>query len=187
MQYLRQSQHEILKEEERRYRFLAEKHCGLTQSLLYLINKVQLLSTGVHQQCPLSHTDPLSSSFQKLISPLTAQPFLHVLTDGSISPAESRWMERKSQREQKFQTSNAHSIRSRSSGDTGMMGMRSKYSMFPHFFMLFSANCRAQTFPQSHNVNRWVALCGVESKITFLSHLFIVGEFTSHEIVFCIT
>lgn len=101
--------------------------------------------------------------------------------------AESRWMEGKSQREQKFQTSNAHSIRSRSSGDTGMMGMRSKYSIFPYFFMLFSANCRAQTFPQSHNVNRWVALCGVESKITFLSHLFFVGEFTSHEIVFCIT
>ncbi|XP_016141644.1 brain-specific angiogenesis inhibitor 1-associated protein 2-like protein 2 [Sinocyclocheilus grahami] len=45
MQYLRQSQHEILKEEERRYRFLAEKHCGLTQSLLYLINK-----TGVSLQ-----------------------------------------------------------------------------------------------------------------------------------------
>ena len=40
MQYLRQSQQEILKEEERRYRFLAEKHCGLSQSLLFLINKV---------------------------------------------------------------------------------------------------------------------------------------------------
>ncbi|XP_062420392.1 brain-specific angiogenesis inhibitor 1-associated protein 2-like protein 2 [Pungitius pungitius] len=39
MAYLRQSQQEILKEEERRYRFLAEKHCGLTQSLLFLINK----------------------------------------------------------------------------------------------------------------------------------------------------
>ncbi|XP_065115741.1 BAR/IMD domain-containing adapter protein 2-like 2 [Paramisgurnus dabryanus] len=45
MQYLRQSQQEILKEEERRYRFLAEKHCGLTQSLLFLINK-----TGVSLQ-----------------------------------------------------------------------------------------------------------------------------------------
>lgn len=45
MQYLRQSQHEILKEEERRYHFLAEKHCGLTQSLLFLINK-----TGVSLQ-----------------------------------------------------------------------------------------------------------------------------------------
>ncbi|XP_072527509.1 BAR/IMD domain-containing adapter protein 2-like 2 isoform X2 [Salminus brasiliensis] len=39
MQYLRQSQHEILREEERRYRFLAEKHCGLTHTLLFLINK----------------------------------------------------------------------------------------------------------------------------------------------------
>ncbi|KAF7217822.1 BAR/IMD domain-containing adapter protein 2-like 2 [Nothobranchius furzeri] len=39
MIYLRQSQQEILKEEERRYRFLAEKHCGLTQSLLFLVNK----------------------------------------------------------------------------------------------------------------------------------------------------
>ncbi|XP_024914317.1 BAR/IMD domain-containing adapter protein 2-like 2 isoform X2 [Cynoglossus semilaevis] len=39
MVYLRQSQQEILREEERRYRFLAEKHCGLTQSLLFLINK----------------------------------------------------------------------------------------------------------------------------------------------------
>ncbi|XP_028978406.1 brain-specific angiogenesis inhibitor 1-associated protein 2-like protein 2 [Esox lucius] len=45
MQYLRQSQQEIMKEEERRYRFLAEKHCGLTQSLLFLINK-----TGVSLQ-----------------------------------------------------------------------------------------------------------------------------------------
>lgn len=40
--YLRQSQQGILKEEERRYRFLAEKHCGLTQSLLFLVNKVGL-------------------------------------------------------------------------------------------------------------------------------------------------
>ncbi|KAJ8001668.1 hypothetical protein DPEC_G00171850 [Dallia pectoralis] len=40
MQYLRQSQQDIMKEEERRYRFLAEKHCGLTQSLLFLINKM---------------------------------------------------------------------------------------------------------------------------------------------------
>ncbi|KAJ8363253.1 hypothetical protein SKAU_G00120840 [Synaphobranchus kaupii] len=39
MQFLRQSQRETLVEEERRYRFLAEKHCGLTQSMLYLINK----------------------------------------------------------------------------------------------------------------------------------------------------
>ncbi|XP_066509127.1 BAR/IMD domain-containing adapter protein 2-like 2 [Hoplias malabaricus] len=45
MQYLRQSQQEILREEERRYRFLAEKHCGLTHTLLFLVNK-----TGVSLQ-----------------------------------------------------------------------------------------------------------------------------------------
>ncbi|KAI1884528.1 hypothetical protein AGOR_G00227300 [Albula goreensis] len=39
VQFLRQSQRDALKEEERRYRFLAEKHCGLTQSILYLMNK----------------------------------------------------------------------------------------------------------------------------------------------------
>lgn len=49
MLYLRQSQQEILKEEERRYRFLAEKHCGLTQSLLFLINKVH-----THTHTPLT-------------------------------------------------------------------------------------------------------------------------------------
>ncbi|XP_051989137.1 brain-specific angiogenesis inhibitor 1-associated protein 2-like protein 2 isoform X2 [Xyrauchen texanus] len=37
--FLRESQKEALKEEERRYRFLAEKHCGLTQSIAYLMNK----------------------------------------------------------------------------------------------------------------------------------------------------
>ncbi|XP_049324164.1 brain-specific angiogenesis inhibitor 1-associated protein 2-like protein 2 isoform X1 [Astyanax mexicanus] len=39
VQFLRDSQREALKEEERRYRFLAEKHCGLTQSIVYLMNK----------------------------------------------------------------------------------------------------------------------------------------------------
>ncbi|XP_064841932.1 brain-specific angiogenesis inhibitor 1-associated protein 2-like protein 2 isoform X2 [Oncorhynchus masou masou] len=37
--FLRDSQREALMEEERRYRFLAEKHCGLTQSVVYLMNK----------------------------------------------------------------------------------------------------------------------------------------------------
>ncbi|KAG2464548.1 BI2L2 protein, partial [Polypterus senegalus] len=37
--FLRESLREAEKEELRRYRFLAEKHCGLIQSLLYLINK----------------------------------------------------------------------------------------------------------------------------------------------------
>ncbi|KAJ8406695.1 hypothetical protein AAFF_G00296110 [Aldrovandia affinis] len=39
MHYLRQSQREAMTEQERRFRFLAEKHCGLTQSLFYLICK----------------------------------------------------------------------------------------------------------------------------------------------------
>ncbi|XP_071754595.1 BAR/IMD domain-containing adapter protein 2-like 2 [Centroberyx gerrardi] len=37
--FLRESHNEALKEEERRYRFLAEKHCGLTQSIVSLMNK----------------------------------------------------------------------------------------------------------------------------------------------------
>uniref|UniRef100_A0A8C7WNE7 BAR/IMD domain containing adaptor protein 2 like 2b n=1 Tax=Oryzias sinensis TaxID=183150 RepID=A0A8C7WNE7_9TELE len=49
MLYLRQSQQEILKEEQRRYRFLAEKHCGLTQSLLFLINKLRGSVTSLLQ------------------------------------------------------------------------------------------------------------------------------------------
>uniref|UniRef100_A0A8C2B3B8 BAR/IMD domain containing adaptor protein 2 like 2a n=1 Tax=Cyprinus carpio TaxID=7962 RepID=A0A8C2B3B8_CYPCA len=37
--FLRECQKEALKEEERRYRFLAEKHSGFTQSIAYLMNK----------------------------------------------------------------------------------------------------------------------------------------------------
>ncbi|XP_020789329.1 brain-specific angiogenesis inhibitor 1-associated protein 2-like protein 2 [Boleophthalmus pectinirostris] len=47
MQFLRQSQKEILKEEERRYRFVAEKHCALTQSLLFLMMKT---GSSLHQK-----------------------------------------------------------------------------------------------------------------------------------------
>ncbi|KAK6471584.1 brain-specific angiogenesis inhibitor 1-associated protein 2-like protein 2 [Huso huso] len=38
--FLRDSVQEAEREEQRRYRFLAEKHCGLSQSLLYLLSKV---------------------------------------------------------------------------------------------------------------------------------------------------
>lgn len=41
--FLRECQKDALKEEERRYRFLAEKHCGLTQSIAHLMNKVNLI------------------------------------------------------------------------------------------------------------------------------------------------
>lgn len=39
LHFLRESNYEALQEEERRYRFLAEKHCGLVQSLTRLMNK----------------------------------------------------------------------------------------------------------------------------------------------------
>ncbi|XP_073350990.1 BAR/IMD domain-containing adapter protein 2-like 2 [Pagrus major] len=40
VQFLRRSHDEALKEEERRHRFLAEKHCGLIQSIAKLMNKL---------------------------------------------------------------------------------------------------------------------------------------------------
>ncbi|XP_028454921.1 brain-specific angiogenesis inhibitor 1-associated protein 2-like protein 2 [Perca flavescens] len=40
LQFLRESHAEALKEEERRYRFLSEKHCALIQSIAHLMNKV---------------------------------------------------------------------------------------------------------------------------------------------------
>ncbi|KAM7372280.1 hypothetical protein PAMP_009459 [Pampus punctatissimus] len=40
VQFLRESHGDALKEEERRYRFLAEKHCGLIQSITHLMNKM---------------------------------------------------------------------------------------------------------------------------------------------------
>ncbi|XP_030262357.1 brain-specific angiogenesis inhibitor 1-associated protein 2-like protein 2 [Sparus aurata] len=40
VQFLRRSHDEALKEEERRHRFLAEKHCGLIQSIAGLMNKL---------------------------------------------------------------------------------------------------------------------------------------------------
>lgn len=39
VQFLRESYMDALKEEERRYRFVAEKHCGLIQSVSHLMNK----------------------------------------------------------------------------------------------------------------------------------------------------
>nr|XP_046272465.1 brain-specific angiogenesis inhibitor 1-associated protein 2-like protein 2 [Scatophagus argus] len=39
VQFLRKSHDEALKEEERRHRFLAEKHCALIQSIAHLMNK----------------------------------------------------------------------------------------------------------------------------------------------------
>lgn len=43
MQFLRQSHQEALKEEERRHRFVVEKHCSLIQSIADLMNKARSL------------------------------------------------------------------------------------------------------------------------------------------------
>ncbi|XP_060946728.1 brain-specific angiogenesis inhibitor 1-associated protein 2-like protein 2 [Limanda limanda] len=40
VQFLRESHGEALKEEERRYRFLAEKHCGMIQTIAQLMDKI---------------------------------------------------------------------------------------------------------------------------------------------------
>ncbi|XP_016533867.1 brain-specific angiogenesis inhibitor 1-associated protein 2-like protein 2 isoform X2 [Poecilia formosa] len=40
LQFLKESHQEALQEEDRRYRFLAEKHCGLVQSLGLIMNKM---------------------------------------------------------------------------------------------------------------------------------------------------
>uniref|UniRef100_A0A3P9LZZ5 BAR/IMD domain containing adaptor protein 2 like 2b n=1 Tax=Oryzias latipes TaxID=8090 RepID=A0A3P9LZZ5_ORYLA len=81
MLYLRQSQQEILKEEQRRYRFLAEKHCGLTQSLLFLINK-----TGVSlQQKADGWKEKVNES-----KDTTSQTSTHLDQEAQPSPLPSR-------------------------------------------------------------------------------------------------
>ncbi|XP_058259665.1 brain-specific angiogenesis inhibitor 1-associated protein 2-like protein 2 isoform X2 [Hemibagrus wyckioides] len=58
VQFLKESHREALNEQERRYRFLAEKHCGLTQSIVYIMNKtgnsLQQRSEGWREQ--VNHT-----------------------------------------------------------------------------------------------------------------------------------
>ncbi|KAK2833724.1 hypothetical protein Q5P01_017613 [Channa striata] len=60
VQFLRQSHGEALKEEERRYRFLAEKHCGLLQSFAHLMNK----AGGSLQQKADSWSDEVNATRQ---------------------------------------------------------------------------------------------------------------------------
>ncbi|KAM6904869.1 BAR/IMD domain-containing adapter protein 2-like 2 [Xenentodon cancila] len=59
-QFLRNSHGEALHEEERRYRFLAEKHCGLIQSIAQIMNK----TGGNLQQKVDAWTDDISASRQ---------------------------------------------------------------------------------------------------------------------------
>ncbi|KAI3359321.1 hypothetical protein L3Q82_002826 [Scortum barcoo] len=58
MQFLRDSHCEALEEEERRHRFLAEKHCGLIESIAHLMNKLG----GSLQQRADGWTDKVSAT-----------------------------------------------------------------------------------------------------------------------------
>uniref|UniRef100_A0A8C9V1W2 BAR/IMD domain containing adaptor protein 2 like 2a n=1 Tax=Scleropages formosus TaxID=113540 RepID=A0A8C9V1W2_SCLFO len=80
LQFLRQSQREALAEEERRYRFLAEKHCGLTQSILYLMNKV---CASPQQSTRLRHNLPVQYYSGRRDSSLRSFDPVLPLEDGS--------------------------------------------------------------------------------------------------------
>ncbi|KAM9346041.1 BAR/IMD domain-containing adapter protein 2-like 2 [Symphorus nematophorus] len=58
LQFLRKSHGEALQEEERRHRFLAEKHCGLIQSITHLMNK----TVGSLQQKADNWTDDVNAT-----------------------------------------------------------------------------------------------------------------------------
>ncbi|XP_028829848.1 BAR/IMD domain-containing adapter protein 2-like 2 isoform X2 [Denticeps clupeoides] len=95
MQYLRQSHTDILKEEERRFRFLAEKHCGLTQSLLFLINK-----TGSSlQQKVEGWKEKVNES--KISRPRTATP-THMDVEAQLKSSFTNLLQTGEEREQKL-------------------------------------------------------------------------------------
>ncbi|XP_060767235.1 brain-specific angiogenesis inhibitor 1-associated protein 2-like protein 2 isoform X2 [Neoarius graeffei] len=87
MLYLRQSQHEILKEEERRYRFLTEKHCGLAQSLSFLLSK-----TGVSLQQKAEgwkeRVNESQSSRSRTPTPLEQDTYLRAAVSSLLQPGE---------------------------------------------------------------------------------------------------
>ncbi|KAL6476853.1 hypothetical protein MHYP_G00153520 [Metynnis hypsauchen] len=102
VQFLRESQREALKEEERRYRFLAEKHCGLTQSIVYLMNKtggtLQQRAEGWREQVnqtrvsrPRTPSRLEDNVFEDQSRALAEQPLGRVPSRGpSPQPARSR-------------------------------------------------------------------------------------------------
>ncbi|KAF4093372.1 hypothetical protein AMELA_G00001370 [Ameiurus melas] len=87
MQYLRQSQYEILREEERRYRFLTEKHCGLAQTLLFLLNKtgasLQQKAEGWKEQVNES-----KSSRSRTPTPLEQDTHLRAAVSSLLQPGD---------------------------------------------------------------------------------------------------
>lgn len=70
LRFLRESHSEALKEEERRYRFLAEKHCGLIRSVSGLMNKVRvLLQNSIHEDTTLACAFGVSDCRYRMTSP----------------------------------------------------------------------------------------------------------------------
>lgn len=61
LQFLKESNAEAVEEEERRYRFLAEKHCGLMQSVAILMTKVNYLKMRLVHCVGYSNTRVVSN------------------------------------------------------------------------------------------------------------------------------
>lgn len=68
LQFLKESNAEAVEEEERRYRFLAEKHCGLMKSVAILMTKVNYLKDETCTLCwllkHLRRVQPLGEEIQ---------------------------------------------------------------------------------------------------------------------------
>ncbi|XP_046696539.1 brain-specific angiogenesis inhibitor 1-associated protein 2-like protein 2 isoform X2 [Silurus meridionalis] len=87
MQYLRQSQYEILREEERRYRFLTEKHCGLAQSLFFLLNKT---GTSLQQKAEgwKERVNESQSSMSRISAPIEQDTHLRAAVSSLLQPGD---------------------------------------------------------------------------------------------------
>ncbi|XP_051572066.1 brain-specific angiogenesis inhibitor 1-associated protein 2-like protein 2 isoform X2 [Myxocyprinus asiaticus] len=119
VQFLRESQKEALKEEERRYRFLAEKHCGLTQSIAYLMNKT---GGGLQKR---------AEGWKDLVNH-TRESRPHTpsrLEDNTIDDRVSRWAEQPLGR---VPSRGPSPQPSRSSSFSGLAGGRVMRAMVPH-------------------------------------------------------
>ncbi|XP_051994803.1 brain-specific angiogenesis inhibitor 1-associated protein 2-like protein 2 [Xyrauchen texanus] len=117
--FLRESQNEALKEEERRYRFLVEKHCGLTQSIAYLMNK----TWGSLQNRAEGWKDLVNHTRES--HPHTPSR----LEDNTIDDRVSRWAEQSLGRVPSRGPSPQPSL---SSNFSGLAGGRVMRAMVPH-------------------------------------------------------
>lgn len=134
-------------------------------------------------------TQSYRSSFQflpNLISPLHNHFSVCWQTGVSLQQRADGWKEKVSEsRSSRPRTPTPSDQEAQVTVEWWEWGVNTPYSpIFPCSFRL--------TFEHRHFHNHIMEQMGsfvwcTESKINFLSHLLIVGEFTSHEIVFCIT